>query len=246
MAKKLQLPKIDLSRYNDKELPGHIIDIIKNALVVFEGDVNKVSKWYNLDKEKVSLLFEQHYLIISQIIQSKMKSEDLNVGIENAISLMTEHINELQTTKQSPIMRDHTVNNVNRITDRLIALKKEYNSTFDTLVNTMNTQSLKERQIRVLESGKPIDDADYLLNQNTVANMLSEYTRKNREKKVYVINVKTCESKIFEGDKAIQDAEDFLGCQGHLADVARQKSPYKGEWIVKYEPTKGPNTPKGE
>jgi len=227
MAKKLQLPKIDLSRYNDKELPGHIIDIIKNALVVFEGDVNKVSKWYNLDKEKVSEIFVEYYLIITQIIQSKMKSVELDNGIDNAILLITEHINELQTRKTNPILRDNAVNAVNRMTDRMIALKKEYNNTFDILVNQMNTQALKERQVRVLENGKPDTAEDYIQNIETVYSKL-----KNCRRRVRASNIKTHE--ILEFDTLRACADHFQTNPDYLRTKIKTKKLWQDYWAFEY------------
>lgn len=233
---KSKLAKLDLSRFNSQEkLPANVISIIKNALCVYEGNTSRVAKLYNLDKEKVDFIFEEYYLQLTQIIDSQIKSKELDTGISNAISLMADHINSLENTKTSDTMTASTVHNVTKMTDRLISLKQQFNNTYDTLVNKMQEQSLKIRQVEVLENGKPEDSTEYATNQQVVANMMQQYLDDKVQKKVILINVKTYEVKTFEGDRAKQDAEQFLGCIGHLSDVARQKSPYKGEWLVHYE-----------
>lgn len=227
MAKRLILPKLDLSKYNTQDIPPNVVSIIKNALVVFDGNVNKVSKHYNLDQEKVSGIFLEHYLIITQIIESKMKSVELDNGIDNAILLITEHINELQSKKSNPVMRDSTVNAVNRMTDRMIALKKEYNNTFDTLVNRMNDQSLKERSVKVLENGKPDNPEDYVQNIETVYSKL-----KNCRRRVRATNIKTQE--ILEFDTLRACADHFKTNPDYLRTKIHSKKLWQDYWAFEY------------
>ena len=62
---KIKLPKIDLSKYNSQErLPSNVYSIVKNALVVFKGNPERVSKHYNLDIEKVNIVYEESYSVL--------------------------------------------------------------------------------------------------------------------------------------------------------------------------------------
>ena len=168
---------------------------------------------------------------INQLLDAKTKSKELDTGIDNSILLITQHINTLQKHKSADIMNNTTVNNVVKLTDRMVALKQQYNNTYDTIVNKMLEQQLKERSVVIQESGKLEDDSDYLKNQNTVAKMLEQYKPK---KKITLVNVKTFEIKIFETPR---EAERFLGSSAinHLSDIAARKSPYKDEWLVNIE-----------
>ena len=235
-SKRNQLPKLDLSKHegNDR-LPGNVVSIIKNALVIYEGDSKKVAKNYNLNIETVNMVLEENYLQIQQIISSQMKSKELDIGINNAVSLITGHINSLQEKKTDDLMTKQTITDVTRMTDRMISLKDQYNKTYDTLVTKMHELSLKERAIQVQESGKVEDNSEYNNNQQIVANMMKNYLENKSEKKVTLVNVKTYEVKVFEGERARIEAENFLGCPNHLSDVARQKKPYKDEWLIQYE-----------
>ena len=208
-------------------LPGNIVGIIKNALIVYEGNTKKVANLYKLDKEKIDLILEENYLQLSQIIYSKMSSQELDTGIDDAISLMANHVSAIKS-KNPTLLRDSEVNQVNRIADRMLGLKKEFNNTFDTLVNKMNEQNMKLRQLQVLENGKPEDNSEYFENQNTVINMLKKYGSK-KEKKIIIVNIKTYETKTFTNYK---DADEFIGAGGHLRDIAARKTPYKETWLV--------------
>ena len=235
-SKRNQLPKLDLSKYegNDR-LPGNVVSIIKNALVIYEADSKKVAKNYNLTLETVNMVLEENYLQIHQIISSQMKSKELDNGLNNAVSLITGHINSLQENKSTDLMTKQTISDVTRMTDRMISLKDQYNKTYDTLVTKMHELSLKERAIQVQESGKVEDNSEYNTNQQIVANMMKNYLDNKSEKRVTLINIETYEIKVFEGEKARVDAENFLGCPNHLSDVARQKKPYLGKWLVQYD-----------
>lgn len=226
---KAPIPPLDLSKYsNEERLPPNVIAIIKNALVIFNCNTERISKHYKLPKEKIDLIYEENYLQINQLLDAKTKSKELDTGIDNSILLITEHINTLQKHKSADIMNNTTVNNVVKLTDRMVALKQQYNNTYDTIVNKMLEQQLKERAVVVQESGKLEDNSEYLENQNTVAKMLEQYTSR-KERKITLVNVKTYETKIFT---AYKDADEFLGTNGHLRDVAQRKVPYKNEWLV--------------
>ena len=228
--KKQPIPRLDLSKYsNDERLPPNVISIIKNALIIFNLDTEKVSKHYKLPKEKIDMIFEENYLQLTQLINAKTRSKDLDTGIENSIKLITDHINSLQKNKSANIMNSNTANTVVKLTDRMIALKAQYNNTYDTVVNKMLEQQLKERSVIVQESGKLEDNSDYLENQNTVAKMLEQYKPK---KKITVVNIKTNEVKLFE---RTTDAEKHIGTVGHLREIARQKTPYKDTFLIHIE-----------
>ena len=225
---KAPIPPLDLSKYsNEERLPPNVIAIIKNALVIFNCNTERISKHYKLPKEKIDLIYEENYLQINQLLDAKTKSKELDTGIDNSILLITEHINTLQKHKSADIMNNTTVNNVVKLTDRMVALKQQYNNTYDTIVNKMLEQQLKERAVVVQESGKLEDNSEYSENQNTVAKMLEQY--KLSKKKITIVNIKTNEITVFE---RTTDAENMLGCIGHLRDVARQKTPYKDTYLV--------------
>lgn len=233
--KKAPIPKIDLSKYaNEERIPGNIISIIKNALVIFEGNTKKVANHYNFPVEKVIAIFTENYLQLTQTIQSQTKSKELDAGINSAISLITDHVQALQSQKTNNLMTKGAIADVTRMTDRMISLKDQFNKSYDTLVNKMSEQALKLRAIEVQEQGKIEDTAEYLENQNTVANMLSNYLENKKEKKIILVNVKTYETKTFT---SVREAEEFLGpsCINHLRDIAARKSPYKEEWLVNIE-----------
>lgn len=63
---KTRIPKIDLSKYESQErLPSNVVNIIKNALCVFEGNSNKVANHFNLKKETVDMILEENFLQIT-------------------------------------------------------------------------------------------------------------------------------------------------------------------------------------
>lgn len=236
-GKRINLPPLDLSRYNNEEkLSPDIFAILKNALCVYNGDAKKVAELYNIKEEHVNRVLAKDYLQITQIINSQMRSKDLDNGIDSAITLLSKHVSEIKkANKDSNLLKDSSISQLTRITDRFLNSKKSYNDTYSVLVNEMIDQQLKERQVNVLENGKPEDNTEYLQNQNTVASMMEDYLAAKVDKSVTMVNVKTYEVKKFTGDRARQDAEKFLGCVGHLSDICRQKSPYRGEWIVCYD-----------
>ena len=174
---RIKLPKIDLSKYNSQDrLPSNVYSIVKNALVYFEGNPSKVAKHYKLDIEKVNIVYEESYLVINQIIESTVKSNELDKGIEDSIELMSDHIKQIKNSKntQNQVLTDKYINQLTRMTDRFISLKEQNNRTFDILVNRMNDQTIKQRQLEVLESGKPDNSTEYSENQQTVLNLLNQ------------------------------------------------------------------------
>lgn len=231
-GKRINLPPLDLSRYNNEEkLSPDIFAILKNALCVYNGDAKKVAELYNIKEEHVNRVLAKDYLQITQIINSQMRSKDLDNGIDSAITLLSKHVSEIKkANKDSNLLKDSSISQLTRITDRFLNSKKSYNDTYSVLVNEMIDQQLKERQVNVLENGKPEDNTEYLQNQNTVASMMENYLSK-RPRKITLINVKTYEIKEFS---TIREAEEFLGpsCVNHLRDIVSRKSPYKQEWLV--------------
>lgn len=225
MAKgKKKLVGIDLSKYETADrLPANVVSIIKNALIVYEGSTAKVSKLYKISKEKVDLIFEENYLQLIHIIESQTKSKELDQGISNAISLMTDHISDLEHNKTADIMTKSTVNDVIRMTEKMVALKTQFNNTYDTLINKMNEQAFKARQLDILENGKSEDSDDYNENLESVFSKL-----KTTSRKIKATNIKTKEVKNFE---SIRDAAFDFKCNGdtirkRLAD----KCLFRDEW----------------
>lgn len=230
MAKsKPPIPALDLSRYsNDERLPPNIISIIKNALIVFECDTKKIAKHYKLPKEKIDLIYEENYLQISQILSAKTKSKELDTGIDNSIKLITGHINSLENQKSADIMTNSTVNNVIKLTDRMVALKQQYNNTYDIIVNKMIEQSLKERTVTVQESGKLEDYSDYNENVETVFTKLKATARK-----VKASNIKTKEVKHYG---TLREAGNDFGINpDYIRTKISTKTLYKDEWCFENE-----------
>lgn len=229
-SKRNQLPKLDLSKYegNDR-LPGNVVSIIKNALVIYEGDSKKVAKNYNLTLETVNMVLEENYLQIHQIISSQMKSKELDNGINNAILLMVDHVNALQEEKSNSLMTKSTITDVTRITDRFLNLKSQFNNTYDTLVNKMNDQSLKNRQVEVLENGKFEDSSEYNQNVETVFSKL----KSTISRKIKATNINTKEVKHYN---SIASAANDLGCNGDtIRKRLSDKCLHKNEWAFEEE-----------
>lgn len=240
---KIKLPKIDLSKYNSQDrLPSNIYSIVKNALVYFKGSPAKVAKHYNLDIEKVNIVYEESYLVINQIIESTVKSDALDEGIETSIQLMSDHINTIKNTKnaQNQVLTDKYINQLTRMTDRFINLKEQNNRTFDILVNRMNDQTIKQRQLEVLESGKPDNSLEYLENQQAVFNLLNQpqqsitapYQNGNG-KPVKAINVKTNEVLQFESISKM--AAYFDSDADYLRKKISNGNLYKTEWKLEFQ-----------
>lgn len=224
------IPPLDLSRYsNEERLPPNIISIIKNALIVFECNTAKIAKHYKLPKEKIDLIYEENYLQISQIMSAKTKSKELDTGIDNSIKLMADHVNALQATKTGSIMTKNTINDITRITDRFLNLKSQFNDTYDTLINKMTDQSLKQRQVEVLERGKIEDDGEYYSNVETVfAKLKSTVSRK-----IKATNINTKEVKHYN---SIASAANDLGCNGDtIRKRLSDKCLHKNEWAFEEE-----------
>jgi len=240
---KVKLPKIALSKYNNQDrLPSNVYSIVKNALVYFGGNPNKVSKHYNLDIEKVNIVYEESYLVINQIIESTVKSNELDKGIETSIQLMSDHINTIKNTKnsQNQILTDKYINQLTRMTDRFINLKEQNNITFDILVNRMNDQTIKQRQLEVLESGKPDNSADYSENQQTVFNLLNQpqpsitapYQNGNG-KPVRAINVNTQE--VLNFDSIAKMAAHFDSDPDYLRKKISNGNLYRAVWKMEFQ-----------
>lgn len=235
--KKVKLPPLDLSKYNSVErLPGNVVSILKNALIMCKADAEGVAHIYNISVEKVNEVLLENYLQIAQIINTSMKSNEVDDGINSIITNLKNHVAELKRqSKGNALLKDSTVKQLNSIADRFLNAKSQYTNAYDKLINNMMVMDQKERQVQVLENGKVEDSSEYLENQNTVENLMKDYLATKAEKNVTLINVKTYEVKKFTGDRARSDAEQFLGVNGHLSDICRQKSPYRGEWIVCYD-----------
>ena len=73
------------------------------------------------------------------------------------------------------LLKDSTVSQLTRITDRLLTAKSQYVNAYDKMINAMIEQDKKERQIQVLENGPIEDSEEYKENQNSILNMLKEY-----------------------------------------------------------------------
>lgn len=240
---RVKLPKIDLSRYNTQErLPSNVYSIIKNALVVFKGNPERVSKHYNLDIDKVNLVFEESYLVINQIIESTIKSNELDKGIEDSINLMTTHIQEIKNSKtnQNQILTDKYINQVTRMTDRLINLKEQNNRTFDILVNRMNDQTIKQRQLEVLESGKPENSVEYSENQKAVFELLNQPEpsitapyQSGNGKPVKATNILTKE--ILQFDSISKMAAHFDSDPDYLRKKISNGNLYRAEWKMEFQ-----------
>lgn len=226
---KSPIPPLDLSRYsNEERLPPNIISIIKNALIVFECNTAKIAKHYKLPKEKIDLIYEENYLQISQIMSAKTKSKELDTGIDNSIKLITGHINSLENQKSADIMTNSTVNNVIKLTDRMVALKQQYNNTYDIIVNKMIEQSLKERAVTVQESGKLEDVSDYNENVETVFTKL-----KASAIKVKASNIKTKEVLHFG---TLREAGNYFSMNpDYIRTKIQMKTLYKDEWCFEKE-----------
>lgn len=225
MARKSRkLPSLDLSKYNTSErLPANIVSIIKNAICVYEGNTAKIAKLYNIDKEKVDYIFEEYYLQLTQIIDSQVKSKELDTGISNAILLITDHINTLQNSKSTDLMTKATINDVTRMTDRMISLKQQFNNTYDTLVNKMQEQSLRSRQVEVLENGKPEDFSDYNENLETVYTKLKTVARR-----IKASNIRTKEVRRYG---TLREAGNAFGINpDYIRTKISTKTLYKDEW----------------
>lgn len=217
---------------------GNVVSILKNALIIYNGDSQKVSKDFNISIDKVNEVLLANYMQINTIVSTQVKSQDVDAGINDSIKMLKNHISKLKKesiANNTLLLKDSTVSQLTKITDRLMTAKSQYVNAYDKMINEMITMDQKERQVQVLESGKLEDPSEYLENQNTVENLMKDYLSNKAEKTVTLVNVKTYEVKKFTGDKARTDAEEFLGVSGHLSDIARQKSPYKGEWLVSYE-----------
>lgn len=232
MSKRRKLPAIDLSKYNSQErLPSNVYSIIKNALVYFEGNPTKVSKHYNLDIEKVNIVYEESYLVINQIIESTVKSNELDKGIEDSIELMSDHIKQIKKNKnnQNQVLTDKYINQLTRMTDRFISLKEQNNRTFDILVNRMNDFNIKQRQLEVLESGKvePMDEYDE--NVETVFSKL----RSTASRKIKATNVVTKEVRHYS---SITEAAIDLKCNGDsIRKRLLDKLLHRNEWAFEEE-----------
>lgn len=187
------------------------------------GDTKKVSKHFSLPVEKVNMIFEEHYLQISQIIEAKMKSKELDKGIDDAISLITSHITELENNKETNLLTKGTINDITRLTDRMISLKQGFNNTYDVLVNKMNDQSLKTRSVEVLESGKVEDNTTYNENVETVFKQLKLTTRP-----IKATNIKTKEVLTFPSIR--KAGEHFNANPDYIRQKMNSKTLYKDEW----------------
>lgn len=243
MARTTKLPKIDLSKYNTQErLPSNVYSIIKNALVVFKGNPKKVADHYNLDVEKVNIVYEESYLVINQIIESKTKSNELDKGIEDSIELMSDHIKQIKHNKnsQNQILTDKYINQLTRMTDRFINLKEQNNRTFDVLINRMNDQTIKQRQLEVLESGKPDNSADYSENQQAVLNILNQpeesitaVYQNGNSKPVKATNTQTGEVLLF--DSLNKMATHFDSDPDYLRKKIYNGNLYKTVWKMEFQ-----------
>lgn len=221
----IKLPRLDLSKYNDCErLPSNIYNIIKNALPAFQGSTRKVANHYNINEDIVIMVFEENYLNICQIVDSQTKSKELDDGIQNAIKLMTDHINTLENTKVNKIMRSETVAQVTRMSDRLLAAKEQYNKTFDTLVNNFNAYTLKQKQLEILEQGKLEDNTEYNQNVETVFTMLKGAVR---------IKITNAETKEIHRFKTLREAAEFLQTTPeYVRRKTLSKTLYNEKWLI--------------
>lgn len=228
--KKVKLPPLDLSKYNTVErLPGNVVSILKNALIMYKADAEGVAHIYNISVEKVNEVLLENYLQIAQIINTSMKSNEVDDGINSIITNLKNHVAELKRqSKGNALLKDSTVKQLNSIADRFLNAKSQYTNAYDKLINNMMIMDQKERMVQCQELGAIENTSDYDENLETVYTKLKAVKRK-----VKATNIKTKEVKHYPSLRACGD--EFVSNPDYIRTKIQTKSLYKDEWAFEYE-----------
>lgn len=188
---KNKIPDIDLSKYCDAErLDSSIEQIILNGLIAYECDVKKVKKHFNLDDNTVNKVYIKYYTQLCKIIDIRNKNSDADETINTVVELYKQHIDEVKNivdnNKATKLLSDKVTRSLNSITDRLMGIKEQQTRAYDSTVNALNNQIIKQKQLECVESGKIEDNTDYSSNQESVADKLITYKKKTQNKRVSV------------------------------------------------------------
>lgn len=223
------LPKINLSKYNNPELrlPSKIETIIVQTIIHYNGNVSRASKTLTIDEDIINQVYMTYYFQIAGIIKSKERDIDSTSTIETALKIYQRHINEIDKSQSGAnfkMLNNNTRNSLNTTVDRILQLQKNNAEKFDKLNNTLINQIQHYSSIGLSEFGRIEDDQQYQANQQVLLQELAKsYAANNKNilpqheinelgqyprKKLFVTNVETGESYRFNSRA---DFGRFLG-----------------------------------
>lgn len=181
MAKKNKVLKIDLSRYNGSErLPSDIEKIVINLLLTTDFNIKKVSANTYLDDETINRVFIKWYMELTKIENTKINSSELENSINNAITIINEHLDEFKRFKDNARVKRLTsdeTRNINSLLDRLTKLREAESKTYQNLITDLNNSILKAAETSLKENGPIEDNSEYENNVATVLSQLSKYDK---------------------------------------------------------------------
>ena len=163
---KQKLLKIDLSKYNDYDrLPSEIEMIIKNALIISEGNVKKISKLYNITEDQINKIFIQYYDNIIQIIENKTDSENIDNILDDSISLLQNHVKDIKKKvdiQGNNILTDKITKNINSVIDSQI------NAIVYSLLPNVNWLNHGEKSRVTIDPNSPVSHINLRITEITV------------------------------------------------------------------------------
>ena len=210
----IDLPKMDLSRYAGRRLPGSCEQAVIFALIRSGCDIDKVKDAFSLPAEDISGIEAKWYIQITEAMSALHKSEGLDKAIDDSVAMISKDIAARKALNdRRDIMTIGESASLNKMVDRLIDIKAQSQKSYDSAIGELSRQIVKTKALERLECGEIKDDYEYLQNQKAVADMLGEDDMDGTDHKVYVYDSK---------DDTVQEFSGVDECSSRMLIGARK------------------------
>ncbi len=207
MAKR-KYKKPDLSAYNEyKRLSSDIELIIIQCIIDNNGDTAKTSREINLNIDVINGVYTKYYEHVKYLLENKSNTV-INDSINVVNNMLNTHINELKKTNTGNLMSPQKIDQVLKMSDRLIKLKDlDHKVSLETLDATIKMIH-RQKQLEKIEQGEIVDMSESDNNQMTVFNAIMG-SLDTRTKPVLIFDyIERKYTKV----NSVDNAATFIGC----------------------------------
>ena len=179
----MRLPNLDLSYLNgSNHIDSESEMLIVQGLIAENGKTGRVAKAFNVDEGIVSRVMVKNYLQINKIVTENARSDETDKAISDAVSMYSDHIEAIKNGRQCKKLPESTISALNKMFDRMTRIKDSKTKAYDSTLNVMSKNIIKQKTLEVVEKGKSQDSAEYKENQDSVASKLAEALSKDDDK----------------------------------------------------------------
>ena len=179
----MKLPKLDLSYLNGStHIDSESEMLVVQGLIAEKGNTKKVAKNFNVSEAIVSRIMVKNYVQINKIVTDNERIDETDKAITDAVDMYADHIEAIKNGRQCKKLPAATVSDLNKMFDRITRIKDSKTKAYDSTLNVMSKNIIKQKTLEVVEKGKSQDSSEYKDNQDSVASKLAEALSKDDDR----------------------------------------------------------------